>query len=69
MFSVTASMAIKKEMGKAKCMSLSYHVDKNGPLNLNIPNKHWAPIGNNAAWFVNKIREVVRNMCELHHDE
>jgi hypothetical protein len=69
MFYVTASMALKKGRGKPKCKNLSYYVDKNGPLDLNIPNRHRAPIGKNAAWFASKIEEIVCNMCELHHGE
>jgi hypothetical protein len=66
---VTASTAIKKGRGKAKCKNLSIYVDKNGPINLNIPHNHRAPVGDNASWFASKVGEIVRNMCELHHDE
>jgi hypothetical protein len=69
MFYVTASTALKKGRGMAKCKNLSYYVVKNGPFILNIPNRHRAPIGENATWFASKIGEIVRNMCELHHDE
>jgi hypothetical protein len=69
MFCVTANTTIKKGRGKVKCNNLSYHVVKNGPFVLNILNRHRAPISENAAWFVNNIWEIVRNMCELHHCE
>ena len=69
MFCVTTSTTLKKGRGKAKCKNLSYHVVKNGPFILNNPNRHWAPIGKNAAWFASKIGEIVRTMCELHHNE
>ena len=67
MFCVTTSMTLKKGKGKAKCKNLSYQVIKNGPFVLNIPNRHRAPIGGNAAWFASKIGEIVRKMCKLHH--
>jgi hypothetical protein len=52
-----------------KCTKLSNYVSKNGPFVLNIPNRHRAPIGKNCSWFASKIGELLRNMCELHHDE
>jgi uncharacterized protein YjdB len=55
MFYVTASTAVKKERGKAKCKNLSYYVVKNGPFVLNIRNRHWTLIGENVAWFASKI--------------
>ncbi|XP_059452041.1 uncharacterized protein LOC132182730 isoform X2 [Corylus avellana] len=65
----SSSTTVRRVRGKTKCKKLSDHVLKNGPIVLNIPNKHRAPIGENAAWFASKIGELVRNMCELHHDE
>lgn len=43
-------------------------VAKHGPIKLEIPSSHWTPVGENASMFTNKISELVRNMCELHHD-
>ena len=69
MYCVTASTAVKKGRGKAKCKNLSIYVDKNGPLKMNIPHNHRAPIGDNVAWFASKVGKIVHNICKLHHDE
>ena len=55
MFCVTASTTVTNRRGKAKCKKLSYYVDKNGPLYLNIPHNHRAPVGDNASWFASKV--------------
>ena len=69
MFCVTTSTTVRNVSNLLKCKKLSYHVLNNGPFVLNIPNRHWEPIGENATWFVSKIGEFVCNMCELHHSE
>ena len=69
MFCITATTSVRSVRGKAKCKKLSDHVIKHGPVVLNIPNRHRAPVGENASWFASKIGEIIRNMCELHHGE
>jgi hypothetical protein len=39
-----------------------------GPMPIEICDGYQAPVGNNASMFVSKVGEIIRCMCELHHD-
>lgn len=68
MFCLTASTSVRRVRGRNKCNKLNKMVAKHGPITLDIPARHRTPVGENASLFATKIGELVRNMCELHHD-
>jgi hypothetical protein len=67
-FEITASRLVRGGRGKAKCKKLNDIVTVHGPMPIEIPKGHQAPVGDNASMFISKVDAIVRCMCELHHD-
>jgi hypothetical protein len=67
-FEITVSRLVRRGKGKAKCKKLNGIVAVHGPVPIEIRDGYRAPVGDNASMFVSKVGEIVRCMCELHHD-